>query len=82
MIVADTSGLLALSNRREPRHEDARRVVEAESQPLIVSPCVVAERDNLVATRIGVEGELEVLSELSGGAYHLARSGRTTSGRP
>jgi len=72
VIVADTSGLLALFNRREPRHEDARRVVEAESQPLIVSPFVVAELDYLVATRIGVEAELEVLTELSGGAYHLA----------
>lgn len=73
MIVADTSGLLALFNRREPRHEDARRVVDAEGEPLIVSPFVVAELDYLVSTRIGVEAELEVLTELSGGAYHLAQ---------
>jgi predicted nucleic acid-binding protein len=38
VIVADTSGLLALFNRREPRHDEVRRVVEAETEPLVVSP--------------------------------------------
>jgi predicted nucleic acid-binding protein len=73
VIVADTSGLLALFNRREPRHQDARRVVESEAQPLVVSPYVVAELDYLVATRLGVDAELGVLNELGGGAYHLAQ---------
>lgn len=72
MIVADTSGLLALFNVREPRHADARSVVESQDEPLVVSPFVVAELDYLVATRMGVDAELEVLSELAGGAYHLA----------
>ena len=72
MIIADTSGLLALFNVREPRHADARRVVEKQDDPLVVSPFVVAELDYLVATSIGVDAELEVLRELSGGAYHLA----------
>jgi uncharacterized protein len=73
VIVADTSGLLALFNRREPRHDDARRVVESEGNPLIVSPYVVAELDYLVGRRLGVQTELEVLEELAGGAYHLAQ---------
>ena len=72
MIVADTSGLLALFNLREPRHADARRVVESQAEPLVVSPFVVAELDYLVATRMGVDAELELLNELAGGAYHLA----------
>jgi len=37
-----------------------------------VSPYVVAELDHLVATRSGVDAELAVLAELSGGAYELA----------
>lgn len=73
MIVADTSGLLALFNSREPRHHDARRVVEGADEPLVVSPFVVAELDYLIATRIGVDAEVEVLTELAGGAYHLAQ---------
>lgn len=75
MIVADTSGLLALFNDREPSHAAVRQLVEAEREPMVVSPFVVAELDYLVATRIGVDAELAVLRELSGGAYHLAEVG-------
>ena len=75
MIVADTSGLLAFFNRREPQHGDVRRVVDAEPDALVVSPYVVAELDYLVATRLGVDAELAVLHELSSGAYDLAHVG-------
>ena len=71
MIVADTSGLLALFNRREPAHEAVRAIVAAEAEPLVVSPFVIAEVDYLVSTRLGIEAELAVLTELAGGAYHL-----------
>lgn len=72
MIVADTSGLLALFNRREPAHDAVRALVEAEPDPLVVSPYVVAELDYLAATRLGVDAELAILAELSTGAYFLA----------
>lgn len=72
MIVADTSGLLALFNRREPAYEAVAAVVAAEPEPLVVSPFVVAELDYLVATRMGIDAELTALRELAGGAYHLA----------
>ena len=51
MIIADTSGLLAFFNRREPLHATVRDLVIAERDPLVVSPFVVAELDYLVATR-------------------------------
>jgi predicted nucleic acid-binding protein len=38
---------------------------------LVVSPYVVAELDYLVATRHGVDNELVVLDELTGGAWDL-----------
>jgi len=72
VIVADTSGLLALFNRREPAHQAVRDIVAAETEPLVVSPFVVAELDYLVSTRLGTEAELAVLAELAGGAYRLA----------
>jgi uncharacterized protein len=71
--IADTSGLLALFNRTEPEHEAVRRLVAEIDQPLVVSPYVVAELDYLVATRVGVDAELAVLDELTGGAYALAQ---------
>lgn len=75
MIVADTSGLLALFDRAEPEHAAVREVVARQGEPMVVSPYVVAEIDYLVATRVGVEAELEVLAELSGGAYVLPAFG-------
>lgn len=72
MIVADTSGLLALFDTSEPAHDAVRKVVDAEREPMVVSPFVVAELDYLVATRIGVDAELSVLRELASGAYDVA----------
>ena len=57
MIIADTSGLLALFNATEPRHADVRQIVDAETEPLMVSPYVIAELDYLLATRAGVDAE-------------------------
>ncbi len=71
MIVADTSGLLALYNTAEPAHAGVARAVAEEREPLVVSPYVVAELDYLVATRVGPHAALAVLRELSGGAYLL-----------
>lgn len=70
-MIVDTSGLLAFFNRKEPLHHEVVAAVE-EAEDLVVSPYVVAEVDYLVATRHGVEAELEVLDELSGGAWMLA----------
>lgn len=72
MIVADTSGLLALFNAREPRHRDVVGALDDTGSVLAVSPYVVAELDYLVATRIGVAAELAVLRELIGPGYELA----------
>ena len=72
MIIADTSGLLALYNRREPAHAAVSRLVAATSELLVVSPFVVAELDYLTATRFGIDPSLAVLRELSSSAYELA----------
>jgi predicted nucleic acid-binding protein len=75
VIVADTSGLLALFDRGEPEHQAVSDAVSRVVGPLVVSPYVVAELDYLVGTRIGVAQELAVLRELSGGAYVLPEFG-------
>jgi predicted nucleic acid-binding protein len=71
-VIADTSGLLALFNAREPAHAPVRAAVAATEEPLVVSPYVIAELDYLVATRLGLAAETAVLEELSAGAYTLA----------
>ncbi len=72
MIIADTSGLLAFFNTAEPAHERVARAVAEADDLLVVSPFVLAELDYLVGTRLGVDAELTLLSELFSGAYDLA----------
>jgi uncharacterized protein len=71
VIIADTSGLLAFFNRREPAHEATTAILESTGEPVSVSPYVVAEIDYLVATRLGAEAAVVVLDALSSGAYVL-----------
>jgi predicted nucleic acid-binding protein len=53
VIVADTSGLYAIFNRRQPEHQAARAAVERDGGPLWLSPQVLAELDYFVLTRLG-----------------------------
>ncbi|HEY6570819.1 MAG TPA: PIN domain-containing protein [Candidatus Limnocylindrales bacterium] len=71
-MIVDTSALLAYFNRLEPDHAAVTKVLDASTEPLVVSPFVIAETDYLVATRHGIEAELAVLAELAGGAWELA----------
>ncbi|MCQ3804149.1 MAG: PIN domain-containing protein [Acidimicrobiia bacterium] len=71
-MIADTSGLIPFFNQSDPDHEAMVGCLEERDSVIVVSPFVVAEIDYLVATRLGVEWELEVLRELAGGAYELA----------
>jgi predicted nucleic acid-binding protein len=75
-VIVDTSALLAFFDRDEPDHDAVARVLEAATEPLVVSPYVVAELDYLVASRLGVSAELAVLQELAGGAWDLPSFGR------
>ena len=74
MIIADTSGLLAFFNAREPAHDAVTAIVD-QGGLLVVSPYVVAELDYLLARRVSIEAELDALLELAGGGYLLADFG-------
>lgn len=70
-MIVDTSALLAFFDRDEPDHGAVSDILEGATEPLAVSPYVLAELDYLVASRLGVQAELVVLQELSGGAWEL-----------
>jgi uncharacterized protein len=74
-VIVDTSALLAYFDANEPDHDAVSRVIDGSDEALVVSPYVIAELDYLVATRVGVEAELEVLRELASGAWELAAFG-------
>jgi uncharacterized protein len=72
VIIADTSGLYAIFNRRQPEHQAARVTVERDGGPLVLSPLVLAELDYFVLARLGASAEQKVLAELRSPAYRLA----------
>jgi predicted nucleic acid-binding protein len=72
VIIADTSGLYAIFNRRQPEHQAARAAVERDGGPLVLSALVLAELDYFVLARLGAQAEQKVLAELRSPAYHLA----------
>ena len=70
-MIVDTGALLAFFDTDEPDHEAVSAILGGATEPLVVSPYVVAELDYLVASRLGVSAELAVLRELTGGAWDL-----------
>jgi predicted nucleic acid-binding protein len=73
-MIVDTSGLIAAFGADQHRHAECAAVLR-EGPSRVVSPFVLAELDYLAMTRRGVEAELRLLDELSGGAYEIATFG-------
>jgi predicted nucleic acid-binding protein len=71
MIVADTSAVFSALDRSQPAHDAVVEVLE-DSEPLVLSPFVLAELDYLLATRISVAASVELLRDVADGAYELA----------
>ena len=74
-MIVDTSAILAFFDRDEPDHEALAALLSQSSEPLVVSPYVIAEVDYLIGTRLGVAAEIAALRELAGGAWDLATIG-------
>ncbi|MFN8233500.1 MAG: PIN domain-containing protein [Actinomycetota bacterium] len=73
MIIADTSGLLALFNSSEPEHAAVRDHVAEVSERLVVSPYVVAGLDYLVASACRCGCRAGRARGTPAGAYELAK---------
>ena len=70
-MIVDTSALLAFFDTDEPDHAAVSGVLARASEPLVVSPYVVAELDYLVASRLGGPAEAG-----ERGRRHPARHGK------
>lgn len=63
--IADTSALIAFFNETDQHHHAVRAGV-AQVGHIVVSPCVLAELDYLIATRQGPRAAREVLAYIAG----------------
>jgi len=71
VIILDTSGLLAAIDASQRQHDEAKRALESAQPPWILSPFVLAELDDLLATRVGQTAERALLAEVGRGVYRL-----------
>jgi uncharacterized protein len=71
VIVLDTSGLLSAIDASQRHHAAAAAVVQRSSQPLVLSPFVLAELDDLISTRVSATAARALLRQVAAGVYRL-----------
>lgn len=75
MIILDTSGLLPALDASQRQHAAAVAALQSADPPWVLSPFVLAELDELLATRVGESAERALLSEVARGVYRLESFG-------
>jgi predicted nucleic acid-binding protein len=77
VIIVDTSGLLSAIDASQRLHREAAAALQAAPPPWLISPFVLAELDYLLATRVGVAAQRELLAEVGRGVYQLEPFGQS-----
>jgi predicted nucleic acid-binding protein len=75
-LVLDTSGLVAVANRRDPSHRRAVDALEADPGPYVVPAGIVAEVAYVLEARLGLASLESFLQDLEDGRLLLDRGGR------
>jgi predicted nucleic acid-binding protein len=71
VITLDTSGLLALSNRRDPDHARSKAALTHDPGPYLVPAGILAEVTYMLEQRLGLRVLELFLEDLISGAYTL-----------
>lgn len=71
MIVADTSGMIALLDRNDRHHATLQRVFLEQPDRWILPWAILPEVDYLAATALGSKVQLAFLSDLADGRYQV-----------
>jgi predicted nucleic acid-binding protein len=70
-VLLDTSAIVALVDAGEDAHQDVANYVVNTADVLLVPVTVVPEVDFLIASRVGMIGELAVLRDIVAGGFRL-----------
>jgi uncharacterized protein len=71
VLTLDTSGLVALINRKDTYHEACRAAFQREGPPYFISTATLSEIAWFLETRFHPAVEKTVLRDIRGGAYTL-----------
>lgn len=81
-VIADTSGLFALTDADSRTHSAVRGYLEANQEPLVVPITVLPELDYLPASRLGLRAELAVLRSAASGEFRVEAVTSVDPARP
>jgi len=68
-LVVDAGALYAQADADDPAHDEVVRLLRAERGAIVTSELAVAEADYLILDRLGVDVELEFLTDLVEGTF-------------
>ena len=68
-LLLDAGALYAQADRADPHHAAVVEIIQSVREPLITSAIALAEADNLILTRLGVDVELLFLEDLAEGTF-------------
>ncbi|MGH2373957.1 MAG: type II toxin-antitoxin system VapC family toxin [bacterium] len=71
MITLDTSGVYALSDRRDAHHGRAAQVLKSDRGPYLVPAATLGELGYLLETRLGFDATIGFLRDLASGDFSL-----------
>jgi predicted nucleic acid-binding protein len=71
VITIDTSGVLAIANRRDRDHQPTVEALRADGGPYIVPAGILAEATFMLEARMGARALDAFLADLESGAYAL-----------
>jgi uncharacterized protein len=75
VIVLDTSGLLAAIDGGQRHHRAAADILRRSTEPLLLSPFVLAELDYLINSRVSGVAARALLAQVAAGAFRLEPMG-------
>ena len=71
-LVVDTSAIVASLDEAYVEHQAVAAILTSETEPLIISPMVVAEADYMLYTRFGAAAARQFAVDVAAEAYDLA----------
>jgi hypothetical protein len=71
MIVADTGFWLALLDKKDSYHQQAKQALKKYDEPIITTWCVITETCYLLLTRKGVQTQIKFINQLHQGLFSV-----------
>lgn len=68
-LIVDAGALYSQADAADPDHEAVIRVLRVERGPIVTSELAVAEADYLILDRLGVDVEIDFLTDLVDGTF-------------